>query len=1026
VLLLALIIPTAARGQTATAGLSGTVVDESDAIVADASVTLEGDATGIRRTMTTTADGRFVFVALPPGRYRVSAERSGFQKTQLPPVTLEVGDQLTVQLKLTVGSLSDAVTVTASAPTIRTTPGLATVIDRQFVSNLPLNGRSFQSLIGLTPGVIPTVGNTTQQGQFSVNGARESANTFNIDGVSANVGISASGANFNGASGQFAGYDALGATTSLVSVESLQEFTIQTSGFAPEYGRTPGGQVSIVTRSGTNVYSGSAFEYFRHDALDANDFFANRLGLPQQKLRNNQFGGVLGGPLRVPRVYDGRNAFFFFASYEGLRLRLPTVTTVDVPSRATRSAATGPLAEIVNAFPVPTGPDLPNGLAQFSGGYSLPSSVDATSLRLDRTFAKGLTLFGRYNHAPSETASRGVSLGSLSVLTPSTQLMRTLTVGATAVIASRSVNDLRVNFSNNQGLQIRIPDTFGGAKVPSPAALFPSFTTPDDAVVSFYINGAGAAPALLLGSQGANRQRQLNIVDTFSLVAGAHQFKVGADYRRFTPLFDFISYQQTVNFASIAATLRGSVSTAFIQAFYGPLYPIYTNFSAFAQDTWTLSPRLTFTYGLRYEVNPAPSEGSGHLPRTVLGVESSSTIALAPEGTKPFKTTFDNIAPRVGVAYTLSRRPGAETVVRGGAGIFYDSFSTQTGAAYRAFSWPFAATREPGAVPYPFAPEVAAPPPLSVAPPYPNIFASDPNLKLPYTTQFNLLLEQSLGPHQTVSATLIKNLGRRLYRTEFYLNQLPSFSQLKVVRNLDQSEYKALQLQYRRRLSSGLQVLAHYTLAKAMDTSSSEAQMYLPTAISPASANWAPSDFDRRHTAAIAVSYGPPAPAARPWRALFGDFWFDAIYKAMSASPVDIVSSSAAVGVVVRPDLVPNQPLAIADPSAPGGQRFNRAAFVIRTDNNGTTPRNVMRGFALYQLDAVIRRSFPMGSMRTEVRAEAFNVLNTPNFANPSGVLTASTFGTATQMVNRNIGGLNALYQIGGPRSIQLAIKVQF
>jgi hypothetical protein len=425
---------------------------------------------------------------------------------------------------------------------------------------------------------------------------------------------------------------------------------------------------------------------------------------------------------------------------------------------------------------------------------------------------------------------------------------------------------------------------------------------------------------------------------------------------------------------------------------------------------------------------PAPSERDGNDPRTITGVESPGSIGLAPEGTPPFRTRYSDLAPRVGAAYVLSQSSGRETVLRGGAGVFYDSFSTQTGAAYRAFSYPYAATRSvPAGTPYPLPAEVASMPPFTTAPPYNFVYGSDPDLRLPYTIEANAGIERSLGAVQTVSATYIRSAGRRLYRTEFYLNQVPNFSQLRIVRNLDSSDYNALQLQYRRRLSGGLQVLAHYTLSKATDTSSSESLMYLPVAMSSPEQNRGPSDFDRRHAFALAATYAIPAPAGATMKTLFGNFWIDAAYKALSASPVDVTSSSAALGVSVRPDVVPGVPVVIDDPAAPGGWRFNRAAFNARTDNNGSLARNALRGFPLFQLDAAIRRRVPIrGQVALELRAEAFNVFNRANFANPSGVLTNSTFGVATQMLNRNLGGLNALYQIGGPRSVQLAARLQF
>lgn len=1026
--LIAALISTVSQAQTSTATLSGIVVDQSDAAIAAAGLTLVNTDTHIERQAATNGHGSFTFTFVRPGRYTLNAQTDGFVPGQVTDIVLNVGDDVNLTVRLKVGSRSESTTVTAEAPILSTkSSGLATVVDRRFVENLPMNGRTFQSLIQLTPGVVPTPANTTQQGQFSVNGVRESGNTFSVDGVSANIGISGSGANFNGASGQFGGFNAVGATTSLVSLEAMQEFAVQTSGFAPEFGRSPGGQVSIVTRSGSNKLTGSLFEYFRHDKLNANDFFANSRGIARPQLRNNQFGGVLGGPVWLGRLYDGRNKTFFFVSHESLRLRLPTTAVVDVPSMASRRAATGAIAEILNAFPIPTGPDQPTGLAQFAGGYSTPATSDATSLRIDHAVGSKLTVFGRYNYAPSESATRGVSSNSLSVLVPTTLNTQTLTLGATAVLSPRLLNDLRVNYSRNAGNQVRIPDEYGGAKIPNPALLFPGFVTPENSVVAFNLRGAGLAPTLYLGSQGSNSQNQWNLVDAVSFDVGTHRLKFGVDHRRFTPVFDFVGYQQTINFASIANVVSGSVANATVQAFRGPFFPRFTNLSLFAQDTWSVSPRLTVTYGLRYELNPAPSEKNGNDPRTVTAVDIPSSIKLAPQGTSPFKTTFTNFAPRVGVAYRLLEGSASETVLRGGVGMFYDIASTQTGAAYRAFSYPYATTRNLNATRYPFSESEASIPEFTTAPPYNFVYGSDPHLKLPYIIHYNFGIEHSLGASQMISAMYVGSIGRRLYRTEFYQDQVPEFFQLRVVRNLDTSNYNALQLQYRRRLLRGVQVLAHYTLSKSLDTSSSESQMYLPVIFSRPGQNHGPSDFDRRHSLSIAASYSIPSPRESWSRAVFGGFGLDGTYRALSAAPVDVTAPSAVLGgLSLRPDVAPGVPLILDDAGVPGGRRFNRAGFIARTNAHGSLGRNVMRGFPLHQFDLALHRQFKFERAQLQARVEAFNLLNQANFANPIGVLTNSNFGLVSQSLNQNLGGLSALYQIGGPRSLQLALRVQF
>ena len=186
----------------------------------------------------------------------------------------------------------------------------------------------------------------------------------------------------------------------------MQEFRVQTSTYAAEFGRTPGAQISIATRSGANQFHGSLFDFFRNDALDARDWFANQQSLPKPKLRQNDFGGVLGGPVLLPRIYDGRNRAFFFVSYEGLRLLQPQVETTDVPSIETRRAAVGSMQPFLNSFPIPNRPPTRFGFAPFVATYTDRSSLNATSVRIDHAIGERATLFARVNHAPSITTSR--------------------------------------------------------------------------------------------------------------------------------------------------------------------------------------------------------------------------------------------------------------------------------------------------------------------------------------------------------------------------------------------------------------------------------------------------------------------------------------------------------------------------------------------------------------------------------------------------------------------------------------------
>ena len=289
------LLPLSLRAQSPNASLTGRVIDPSKARIVGASVAAIHVDTNIRDEATTNSAGEYYMPSLLPGVYRVEVERPGFKKLIKPDVILHVQDSLHIDFEMTVGSASESITVEGGAPLLNTeSAAVSTLIENRFVENMPLNGRSFSSLIELTPGVVLTQSTFYDQGQFAINGQRPDSNYFTVDGVSANLGTSDSNLGQGGA-GQLPATSAFGGTSNLVSLDALQEFRIQTSSFAPEFGRTLGAQVSVVTKSGTNQFHGTAFEYLRNDKLDANDWFANNAGVPRPELRQNDFGGVLGG-----------------------------------------------------------------------------------------------------------------------------------------------------------------------------------------------------------------------------------------------------------------------------------------------------------------------------------------------------------------------------------------------------------------------------------------------------------------------------------------------------------------------------------------------------------------------------------------------------------------------------------------------------------------------------------------------------------------------------------------------------------
>lgn len=910
------------QAQSTSATLSGTVTDENGAVVPGANVTVTNPATGVQRQATTSAEGAFNIPLLPPSTYTILVERQGFATAKLSDVVLNVNANISLNIQLKVGQIGGDTVNVYDTSLVKTSPSVGTVINREFVENLPLNGRSFQSLISLTPGVTISIPTPTNTGQFSSNGQRTNSNYFSVDGVSANIGISSTDRFGEQSAGSVPALTSFGGTNNLISVDALQEFRIETSTFAPEFGRTPGAQVSLISRSGTRDFHGSIFEYFRNDKLDSNDYFANRAGLPRAELRQNQFGGVVGGPIILPRFGEGgrtwlsgRSHSFFFFSYEGLRLRQPQTAVTTVPALRVRQLAPANIQFLLNAFPIPTGPEVgTTGRAPFTGTYSDDSVLNATSFRLDHNFSDRVSLFGRFNYAPSQSLVRLTRTPNL--ITASDLNTETLTFGSTQALSDQTFNEMRLNFSRSVGVRTRTLDNYGGVTPVTISQIIPSFASSQNtaSTIQFY------SGAYFIGNYNDNLQRQFNLVDNISHVRGSHSLKFGSDYRRLSPLFKARDYEALYNCRNEADTLAGRASNTQVSG-YKQTRPVFINFSAYFQDTWQATRRLTLTYGTRWDVNPAPSEATGQHPWALTSADPASA-QIAPPGTPLWRTTWGNFAPRFGASYKLSERSGSELVVRGGIGLFYDLGNTQGGDAYT--TGPFLAFA--GAVPNQIFPLTGA---QAQLPPFPTngapgtTFGFDPNLKLPYTWQWNFTIEQSLGANQTLSTAYVAAIGRRLLRPRLLFRPSPLFGTLQYTDNGATSDYHWLQVQFVRRLSRNFQALLSYTWAHSIDDISDET-----ADLATVRGN---SDFDLRHNFSAAL-HDNLQWKMRGWLGwLVRDWQSDLIIHAQSAYPLTpfLQDFSILSGAVVAqwPDLVEGVPLYLADPTVAGGRRINPAAF---------------------------------------------------------------------------------------------------
>ena len=1086
------------------ATLSGRVTDKNNTVVAGAKVELTNAATNAKITVTTNGDGFYLVPELVPANYRVTVSKQGFQSSVRDAITLNIGANTTLNFTLIVGNIEEKVTVETSETELveRDSAAVGTLVTQKFIENLPLNGRSFQTLIELTPGVTLVPTTTQSTGQFSVNGQRSNANYFTVDGVSGNIG---SGTNFQfyqQAAGSLPGLSVFGGTNTLASVDAVQEFRVQTSSYDAEFGRQPGGQISLVTRSGSNTYNGSLFNYFRNEALDANDWFENRAGRKRRPLRQNNFGGTFGGKIKLPRfgegtplIYDGKDRSFFFVSYEGLRLKQPqtNVLLARVPSIAARNAATGVFKQVLNAFPLPNGGFVagdPADTERYTAALSYPSKVDALSFKINQKITEKINLFGRFNDAPSSQTFRAFPSQNNAY----ENNIRTITVGSTQTISSRLVNDLRVNYSFTRGLFLFQGIETEGSKLPDDSLLFPSFAPRENASVSLILGTGGSnisSANLTQGKVIGTKQRQINIVDNFTAIAGNHELKFGVDYRRMNPKIDSRSLGITYNFTTPASRASGIPVSIQVQA----LSPItdfkIENFSAFVQDTYRINQRLTLTGGLRWELNP-PLSGE-RLPFQIQGFDNLLTATLAPAGTRQWKTEYNNFAPRIGVAFTVSEKQNL--VLRAGYGLYYD---LGTGTALRGYtSFPYNSNRtitNPAQLRFPANEIDIQPLPFldTTPPPYSsNFFFFDPNLKLPNTKQWNVSIEKGFGKNQSLTVSYVGAMGRELLRNEQLQNfnsgfvrsrfctplpnpvpascsptnapppvvlinpaifgpnpaalndgtQILNGSAVSITRNGATSDYHALQTQYQRRLSNGLQAVVSYTFAKAIDDVSDETITGIPFQNAAVGLEKGVANFDVKHNFVAAISYDLPTWKANGFtKAIFGGWAVDSIIRARSGLPFSVITQTfdpLNIGQTRRVNLIQGVPIWLEDPNVGGGKKLNPNAFSApQLGFQGTLGRNALRSFNLRQVDLSVRRTFALGEKaRIQFRSEAFNIFNTPNFNFPAASFGFPGFGETTSMLGRGLSGtsntspsngFNSLYQVGGARSLQFSLKFLF
>ncbi len=584
--------------------------------------------------------------------------------------------------------------------------------------------------------------------------------------------------------------------------------------------------------------------------------------------------------------------------------------------------------------------------------------------------------------------------------------------------------------TGNDYKSARYLDNFGGA-TPLNTSGVPGLES--DSWLTFFLF-YDLYPYYLLEPQ-SNRERQINLVDTFTHTIGRHTLKYGVDYRRLVTSEALPSLWEVGFYYSEALVLANQTDGTNMYKQTINMKAVYPNTSLFAQDEWKVNDRLSLSYGLRWELNPAPHDANGNTPYTVNEISNLSTVTLAPKGTALWKTVYHNVAPRLGVAYQVHSTPGMGTVVRAGLGLYYDT-GTELGAdgyygvgttGFESFNGDaFPLTTD----------QIAGVPAANADPPYNSaVWGFDPNLKTPYTLQWNASVGQQFGENQTLNLNYVASASRHLLTQNFYRPDLLgntnfiSGNGLYLTTNRASANYDSLQVRFQRTLARGFQGLLSYTWAHSLDNASTNFTVY--------ELERGPSDFDIRNNFQAALSWDIPGRYGNAWTAYALKHWsLDARISARSALPIDIyskatVDSGSGTGQYFHPDRVSNQPLYLHVATFPGGRQINPQAFVQKDDANGNAiegnaGRNSAHGFDAAQADLTLRRDFPFTErVGLQFRAEAYNLLNHPSFGSIYNTLdTGALFGQTYTTLDSQLGRLSSIYQIGGARSMQVSLKL--
>src|SRR6266849_2932328 len=1033
---------TSAQGD---ASIQGTVCDSSGAAIPGVAIQVKNLETGAQRNLLTDESGRFDAASLPLGRYVVKAEKPGFRQVEKTGISLVLGQRETVDVVLQIGDVRQTVQV-ESAPTVVmiTTDDVSGLIGEQQVKDLPLNGRSYDQLLTLNPGIVNYTSqrsggigtsNSVVGSMFSTSGRRSQENLYLLNGVEY---TSASEVNNTpgGVSGQ------------LLGVDAVREFSVVKDTYGAEYGKRPGAQVNIVTASGTNQFHGNVYEFVRNSAFDARNFFDHG-SIPQ--FRRNVFGGSLGGPIK-------RDKTFLFGNYEGFRQTLGLSDLTLVPDAASRASAVPSVQPLLALWPVANGPELltstgaPSGIAEAFSNPLQRIREDFGTARLDQTFTDKDSFAGVYTVDDSEAHSPTNNHFSLVDIFLREQV---ISLSETHVFSPSLLNRATFGFSRgrfyfNGGTTVNLPGWIHAGQ-PVGAVVVGGGTTLNGA--SQITNGGTNA-----GSNLSATRNLFTASDQVTFSHGKHLFTFGGWLQRLQANDILVQDQYgQVSFTNLQSFLQGKVSTYTYAPSYTPLAWRSLEGAIYMEDAIKLKPSLELRVGFRGESTNGCNEFHGRASN--YGFDGNGVISTQPVVSSSALTVNNaKFLPAPRIAGAWSPFASKKTVIRAGFGLYYallDNLSyrlDQNGPFNSVFAVKNLAFSS-------IAPN-AAYPGAKVIP-----SGVQPNLKTPTVESWSLKVEQQLSANASLGVSYIGSHGYHEllsvdanlptpaicpaspcpagYPAGAYYHTAGAALANNALWNTTHwfsegiSSYHGLEVDVNRRLGHGLQFRGVYTFSKTLDDGdnmntsvATNSPAFVANPLQPM-ADYGRASFDVRHTAVINATYDLPfgranTSHAHPWvERLIGNWQLSGIDTLQSGLPFTPQlsynpSNDGDTRIPVRPSLNPN----FTGQAIQGGpsQYFNPNAFIQPLPGTyGNAGRNILQGPRLAQTDVSVAKRFAFSErLNLQFRAEFFNLLNHTNFNTPNPVVYSSASGgpsptagviTATSTTSRQIQlGLKLLW----------------